>query len=353
MQVNNIAGNLCAYFVFQQYTTSNAAPIYLYVFFAVMGAVGTALLLGLRAPSIDARDAGVKLDGIAAQHNDDDDAPETMHTWESRWSDALASAFAALCLLFTLDTALLSTMYLFSGLELSFWTGEFTQLLPGNVIGLVMTFAGVGEVVGGLAMGRLSDVAGRSATITLASVLYGGGLAIASVMHHNGLDACGPKVAGAPVIAYIAALLFGLGDAGFNTCCYAICAQLYDVRGPSPRRISGDEISDGAAAKLLARDDGGEVHVGDVASATAPRKRRDAASTASVGGYTIFQLLQNIGSAIWFEVSLHLPLHDSPGVPGTYAQVYVQAVLLLVGTLAFIAVDVRHRRKAPGSALQK
>jgi hypothetical protein len=37
---------------------------------------------------------------------------------------------------------------LFTGLELAFWSGEFPQLLDQDSIGIVLTFAGLGEVFG-------------------------------------------------------------------------------------------------------------------------------------------------------------------------------------------------------------
>lgn len=39
-------------------------------------------------------------------------------------------------------------MFIFTGLELAFWSGEFPQLLEKKSIGIVLTFAGLGEVFG-------------------------------------------------------------------------------------------------------------------------------------------------------------------------------------------------------------
>ena len=47
-----------------------------------------------------------------------------------------------------LDMLLLLPVFFFSGAELAFWTGEFTQELNVNSIGLVLALAGVGEVRG-------------------------------------------------------------------------------------------------------------------------------------------------------------------------------------------------------------
>jgi len=91
---------------------------------------------------------------------------------------------------------LLSPMFFWTGFELAFWTGEFPQLLDPSVrrclpfpgadrvltdacahvlqtIGLVLMFAGVAEVVGGLVVGWLSDRLGRSLTVLLGTLFYG------------------------------------------------------------------------------------------------------------------------------------------------------------------------------------
>ena len=110
-------------------------------------------------------------------------------------------------------------MYFFSGLELSFWTGEFTQLLAdASVIGLVLTLAGVGEVVGGLVFGRLSDRLGRSASLMIGTILYGAALGLTVWMKQGGTS--GTIVANAPLAAYAAALCFGLAD---SRCEFSLC----------------------------------------------------------------------------------------------------------------------------------
>ena len=43
---------------------------------------------------------------------------------------------------------LIIAMIFYTGMEYSFWVGSFTQLLDTKAVGLVMTFIGVGEVLG-------------------------------------------------------------------------------------------------------------------------------------------------------------------------------------------------------------
>ena len=193
-QCSNIFGNLGMYLVFSSLQSSKA----LYVSFTVIGGVGVALLLPLRRPVAD----GVALDAVR----------QPLQT-RSRTSCASfwASVAATLRLLVSVDGVLLAPMYFFSGLELSFWSGEFTQLLAdASVIGLVLTLAGVGEVVGGLVFGRLSDRVGRSGSMLLGVGLYAGALGLTVWMKRGGADAV--MVADAPLVAYAAALLFGLAD---------------------------------------------------------------------------------------------------------------------------------------------
>jgi MFS family permease len=83
---------------------------------------------------------------------------------------------------------LLAPVSLFSGFELAFWTGEFPQLLAADSIGLVLSFAGLGEVLGGFFFGKMSDCAGRSATICLGLACFLTGLGLAAYLKVPLLD---------------------------------------------------------------------------------------------------------------------------------------------------------------------
>jgi hypothetical protein len=227
-------------------------------------------------------------------------------------------------------------------------------MLNTNVIGLVLTFAGIGEVVGGVLFGRLGDALGRSASIFVGSVCYGTGLALACYMRASGWMPA-PVVAQAPLVAFFAAFLFGLGDSSFNANCYAICAQIYHD-GPEDGGDDADEEGgDGEHGRPLLKGGGdgeagarGQQHGGGGGAGQSVE-----GDTNSVGAFTIFQLVQNIGSCVGFFYALPLPMHD-PGsnavaggpTVGSYTQAYVQFAVMAVATLGFIAVDRLHAAEA-------
>jgi hypothetical protein len=244
-----------------------------------------------------------------------------------------------------------------------FWSGEFSQMISTNVIGVVLCFVGVGEVVGGIAFGRLSDKMGRSASIGLGAVCYSIGLGLTCYMKASGWMP-GTILAGAPLVAYIAGFLFGLGDSAFNANCYAICAQLYQD-GPVEVTSRGatdleDAIGDGhgydgvASGKRKGRttSDASPLLDGHAEGGSAPAVPSAGESvdgaTHSVGAFTIFQLVQNIGSAVGFFYALPLPMHDpdpASGQYGEYTQAYVQFAVLAVSTVTFIICDRIHVAK--------
>ena len=346
-QLNNIVGNLGTYLVFPHLTNAE-----LYAGFSIVGAAGTALLLVLRKPAVggggDAA-AAAALGGVMLRVNyGGDDAPPppppaARVSWRERGALGCASVLAAARLLLTLDSLLLLPMYLLSGFELAFWTGEFTQLLDASVIGLVLTLSGVGEVAGGLLFGRLSDALGRSASISLGALLYAGGLGLACWVKSAAAagGSAGPLIADAPLAAYAASLLFGLGDSAFNTNCYAIISQVYGKQVAAmqqQQQLKGDgydallSAEEDAAAALPAAAEAGAGGGGGGGEEAPP----------SVLAFTIFQLAQNAGSAACYYVALQLPMH---GAAGTYDLVYMQAAMLALGTAGFVAVAFRHRGK--------
>ena len=351
-QLNNIVGNLGTYFVFPLLSNSE-----LFAGFAVVGAVGTAMLAFLRKPALaEALSLGgaigggdnVAPGGLMLRINDKGESEEPVGgACCARGRRACVSMVATARLLFTLDSALLLPMYAFSGFELAFWTGEFTQLLTPAVIGLVLAFSGIGEVVGGLAFGRLSDSLGRSASIGLGAALYAGGLGLTAWIRESGGGqpggGGGAFAAGAPISAYAAALLFGLGDSAFNTNLYAIISQVYGPQVAATVATAGvhadadaDDAAVGVAFSPLldADDEGGEGGGSPAAAEERP---------PSVLAFSIFQLAQNAGSAACYYLALQLPLH---GASGTYALLYVQAAALALSMATFVAVDCRHRRPA-------
>jgi MFS family permease len=392
-QLCSIVGNLATYLVFSHLSSTSL----LFAGFTVTGVLGTLMLLLTRKPENEATNqtaaaggAHGSLGGILSEGSGASQQQRRRPGCGERVRAFCADIGSVLRLMRTRNMALLMPMYFFSGLELSvswresvcvcgggwggfvvvvrplarvfpsplwcsphshpfpsplqFWSGEFSQMINTNVIGLVLTFVGIGEVVGGVLFGKLSDVVGRSASISLGAVLYATGLGLACYMRATAWMPA-PVIAGAPLVAYIAALCFGLGDSSFNANCYAICAQLYHD-GPTDDGEGGS----GAAAKAGRVDDGDEAEGGRASlllNDGADRPRADVSAsvegvTHSVGAFTVFQLVQNLGSCLGFFYGLPLPMHDpdpSTGTTGSYTQAYIQFALLLVATVTFVTVD--------------
>lgn len=248
--------------------------------------------------------------------------------------------------------------------------GEFPQMLPTTSLGLVLTFAGCGEVVGGYVMGRLSDTAGRSVSMLVGFVLYVTGLGLTTWMKWVSTLASPPTMPSWQGVAapfYFAAFCFGLADSAFNTNIYATISQLYgtmedavlDARSGKRARGGGGHVPASATTPLLVDGvssavavDGSSVN-GDGVAAAAGGEVVDVdampveSHTQSVGAFTIFQFIQNCGSAFGFFYEIPFPLH---GDSGTYAQIFVQGALLLLGVACFVLLDRTIVRKATASA---
>lgn len=108
-----------------------------------------------------------------------------------------------------------------------------------------------------------------------------------------------------------AALCFGLGDSAFNANCYAICAQLYHDGPPDADADCEDDNSAGAVATTINGSSGdADADKTDSHAAGTSTGGGGEGSTQSVGAFTIFQLVQNIGSAVGFFYAIPVPMHD-------------------------------------------
>ncbi len=121
-----------------------------------------------------------------------------------------------------------------------------------------------------------------------------------------------------------------------------MCSQLY---GPGTERGAGTEEEEGGEEEGVGgrqRLLGAPARDGNEAAAAPARSPNP---HASVGAFSIFQLVQNLGSALWYGVSVWLPVHSDPtkGLTGTFAQIWVQLALLVAVVASFAAVDRRTR----------
>jgi hypothetical protein len=105
-----------------------------------------------------------------------------------------------------------------------------------------------------------------------------------------------------------------------------MCSQLYSSEA--------QDLAEGVGA-----DD--YLSLQERGSSASPRNPR-----SSVGAFTVFQLVQNGGSALWYLVSLRMPVHDAPGLPaGSFQQVWVQCAFLAALSVAFVVVDRLNSRR--------
>lgn len=260
-QFSNVFGNLGAYFVF-----NHLGNLALFIGFTIVGGLGTLSLLFLGKPHHVGPDPNIP----------------------SRLSVALSplqQAFEALKLAITPHMVLLAPMMFFSGYELSFWTGAFPPILDKKTIGLVLTFAGIGEVIGGLGIGWLSDHFGRSSAVILGSVVYATGMGLSVILRNYEAPDPAPSWADASFVAYIASFCFGIGDSTFNT-------QMYSLLG---HKYSG---------------------------------------VLSVHSFSVFQLWQNLGSAAGYYLQIWQPLTHGP-----LTQIWLQAAILILGVIGYLAVE--------------
>ena len=147
----------------------------------------------------------------------------------------------------------------------------------------------------------------------------------------------------------------------FNTNCYALCAEIHslddaDAAAAAANRSSGKQGGGGDASSstevaFLGASDTSSGYGDDdalldgaaVSSISGGSSDNDGEERVeSAGGFTVFQLVQNLGSAAWYYVSLQLPVHDAPTLAGSFTQVYLQVALLALATVTFVAVDWRH-----------
>jgi hypothetical protein len=165
--ISNIVGNFAAYVIFSKLSQTS-----LFTIFTIVAAVGVVAFLLLRnLPPIPAAAAAAafvaQADGgeeaesedLAAAAGDAEQHQQRLYDAELSASHShgggLTADNAALLplmkkvwrLLKGRSMLLVCPMFVWTGIELAFWNGEYTQLLDQSVIGLVMLWVGVAEVL--------------------------------------------------------------------------------------------------------------------------------------------------------------------------------------------------------------
>lgn len=316
-QLSGIGGNIAAFYIFNETTSTDADgkpsnANQLFIIFTCLATFGTLLLFALRKFPSDIQ-AERELENERLARIADPSLPD-----DSIARPTSASMLKSLWQVATSSTLLyLSPAFLFQGIEFSFWNGEFPQLVDASLLGVVMVFAGVGEAVGGLTMGALSDRIGRSLTWMMGSILFTFAVACMYAIKQDLGAAVDATItihttAGAfdvPVLAFIAAFCFGLADSAINTQIYAILGNKYKKQDDS--------------------------HLMGLSKAEA-RAQRQADDQRVVAAFTYFNFQQNIGAAIGFIIQPLIPVH---GVTGTNSQLYLNLWLMVLASVGFTACD--------------
>eukprot|EP00850_Spirogloea_muscicola_P012713 SM000083S22760 [mRNA] locus=s83:347630:352198:- [translate_table: standard] len=185
---------------------------------------------------------------------------------------------------------LLSPMILYSGAEGSFWSGQYTKLLPQNTIGMVLLVLGIGQVAGSLILGGwMSDQFGcQTPTFLIGAIFFSFGLYVCIPLYRAAHidEILEPTWLGAPVISYVGAAGLGIGDGVFNVCTYLMMGRLFPA-------------------------DDSEA-------------------------WAILNVLQSGGSALSYALALYSPII---GPQSSLLQLWIQAGGLLLGTILYVLVD--------------
>ena len=177
----------------------------------------------------------------------------------------------------------------FTGFELSFVTGEWPKAFAPRAgqqssIPLVFVFWGVGEVLGSLVLGRVSDAIGRRPAFVAGAAAYATALGLTFTFYETGAPVAAGGGGGGSAgewhgvanVAYGCAFLFGITDCLVNTQVYATLGRLCPT----------SEASVGAMAVFqLAQN------VGSAVMYYAPAALDDAGSTANVRAFMILHLV--------------------------------------------------------------
>ena len=304
-QLSLIIGNAVGFAV-----SSSASYTLLFVIFTVLGSAGTLLLLALRRFPSDTNDRLTMPLNIGGDEIPTPPTIPAVTAYNNPTSDPTSdtTTLGLLKSMWTLFTSssllLLFPAFCFQGLEFSFWNGEFPLLLPTASLGPVMLFAGVGEALGGLTMGTLSDRIGRSATWLLGCIVYTVGLTGLYLVRQQ-VDGGGVHVGGVSVWCYVSALCFGLADAAINTQIYSILGNKYKSSGSSGQSAKEDQ--------------------------------------QVVAAFTAFNLCQNVAAALgfYYQPLVHvIGMSGADGWSGSDVQLYVQLWGMVIGAIGFVICDL-------------
>lgn len=293
LQCSMFFGNIFVYFQFQDKTSIDSDTRRIVV----------AVLLGVAVLGI------VFLCSLRPVSDNSSDADNELRESQTGWDSAVFALKEAGRLFVTKDMMLLSVTFLYTGLELSFFSGVYGSSIgftskisttPKEIVGLAGICIGAGEVLaGGIfgVFGKQTTRNGRDPIVIAGYVLHVITFFLIFINLPNSSPAGNTSdvsyIDPRPWVALIAAFTLGFGDACFNT-------QIYSMLG-------------GVFVKN------------------------------SVGAFALFKFTQSVAAAISFFYSSHLGLH-------------VQLAILLVfgtlGTVCFVVVEWSYKRRGGGGQIE-
>ena len=196
----------------------NGTDSELFILLAGVSAVGVVVLSclpGDRQPVVPLASIPSQSSADGADVTSSEPAPEPI--------SARARLRATLRMLTKPSMAMLSPLFFYTGIGVTFYAGQFTRQICAQAdIGFIMTMLGVAETVGSMVFGRLADAVGSTVVLTISAVLQVGALAV--VWEANTAQGG---------LLYLAAVLLGLADCGFQTQMYKVLGDLWEDKRES------------------------------------------------------------------------------------------------------------------------
>ncbi|EFJ18126.1 hypothetical protein SELMODRAFT_444689 [Selaginella moellendorffii] len=292
--LSSIVGNLAAFMVFRFLSQSA-----MFGLGSVSATVGVLVLLLVddvdRAASDELDKVGHRVDKAEVSGGGEEKVDEESIKCSACLEDLDQDVEKSLTWRTLLPFVLLLPITCYLGCQTAFWTGEFTKLLPANAIGIVLFFTGIGQVIGSFFLSWLSDLlrCGTPTFLVGAAASGAGLMACFPLQDHRRISnyeiGCffGIPFLGAPLLAYVAGLLFGIADGVLTSHVFAITARIFHGQKP--------EI------------------------------------------WAVFNLLGTAGAASTFWIGILFPISKNSGIA---LQVWIQLAVLLVGSPLYVILDL-------------
>eukprot|EP00939_MAST-03C_sp_MAST-3C-sp1_P000569 g569.t1 len=169
---------------------------------------------------------------------------------------------------------LLCLISIYSGLVLTFWSGKFFSIVSGHnesdqdtslpasfrpaAVAVAGTVVAIGEIVGGIMLGRLADSRGRGSVVALMGVSHFLAFALVHAVVYreqsgtiNDDEDSSDWTTSTPMhMMLVAALLLGFGDAAVSTLMYGLVGERYPGKNESAPAFAVVKLAQSIAAAI-------------------------------------------------------------------------------------------------------